>query len=168
MAGDIGLGTPGWASRLQDLRRRRPPAPRSPVGDGALGFGSALDDVGPGVGHQLCRKQKAASALEECPILLRPAARDRLHAIMYAPDRETAGRELEVFREAYRAEYPKAVAGLARREDDLLRFPQIRPCTGCTFGQPTRSIRGSALSGPGPGRRAALVHAGPGWPWPPE
>ncbi|MBN2464469.1 IS256 family transposase [candidate division WOR-3 bacterium] len=111
-----------WASLLRDLKRRGMRAPRLAVGDGALGFWKALDEVYPGVGHQLCWKHKVANVLDKLPKRLQAAAKDRLHAIMYAPDRDTARKELKVFREEYEAKYPKAVASLASHEEDLLRF----------------------------------------------
>jgi putative transposase len=111
-----------WASLLRDLKRRGMPAPRLAVGDGALGFWNALDEVYPGVGHQLCWKHKVANVLDKLPKRLQPSAKDRLHAIMYAPDRNTAGKELKAFREEYEAKYPKAVASLVGHEEDLLRF----------------------------------------------
>jgi len=111
-----------WASLLRDLKRRGMPKPRLAVGDGALGFWNALDSVFPEVGHQLCWKHKVANVLDKLPRRLQPAAKDRLHAIMYAPDRDTARKELKVFREEYEAKYPKAVASLVSHEDDLLRF----------------------------------------------
>ena len=111
-----------WASLLRDLKRRGMRAPRLAVGDGSLGFWNALEEVYPGVGHQLCWKHKVANVLDKLPKRLQAAAKDRLHAIMYAPDRDTARKELKVFREEYEAKYPKAVASLVSHEDDLLRF----------------------------------------------
>jgi len=41
---------------------------------------------------------------------------------MYAPDRDTARKELKVFREQYEPKHPKAVASLTSHADGLLRF----------------------------------------------
>lgn len=111
-----------WASLLRDLKRRGLAAPLLAIGDGALGFWNALDEVYPGVGHQLCWKHKLANVLDKLPKRLQAAAKDQLHEIMYAPDRATALKELKVFREEYEAKYPKAVASLTEHQEDLLRF----------------------------------------------
>jgi len=111
-----------WATVLRDLKRRGLPAPLVATGDGALGFWAALDEVYPGVDHQLCWKHKVANVLDKLPKRMQPAAKDRLHQVMYAPDRDTALKEIKVFREEYEAKYPKAVASLTDHQDDLLRF----------------------------------------------
>lgn len=111
-----------WAAVLRDLKRRGMPPPLAAIGDGALGFWAALDEVYPGVDHQLCWKHKLANVLDKLPKRMQPAAKARLHQIMYAPDRATALKELKVFREEYEAKYPKAVASLMDHLDDLLRF----------------------------------------------
>ena len=111
-----------WATLLRDLKRRGMRAPLLAIGDGALGFWAGLDEVYPGVDHQLCWKHKIANVLDKLPKRLQPAAKDRLHAIMYAPDRDTALKEIKIFREEHEAKYPKAVASLTEHQDDLLRF----------------------------------------------
>jgi len=86
-----------WSVFLRDLKRRGMEAPLLAVGDGALGFWNALDELYPGVAHQLCSKHKVANVLDKLPKRLQAPAKDQLHAVMYAPDRQTAHEEADAF-----------------------------------------------------------------------
>ena len=97
-------------------------APLLAIGDGALGFWNALDAVFPGVKQQLRWKHKLANVLDKRPNRLQGQAKAQLHEIMYAPDRETASGEIELFEELYEAKYPKAVTSLVSNQDRLLTF----------------------------------------------
>lgn len=155
-----------WASLLRDVKRRGMAAPLLAIGDGALGFWNALDDVYPGTGHQLCWKHKVANVLDKLPKRLQSSAKDRLHAIMYAPDRDTARKELKVFREEYDAKYPKAVASLVSHEEELLRFldypaehwVHLRTSNPIESGFGTVKARTKKTRGSG-SRRAAMAMA---------
>ena len=59
--------TESWSSVLRDLRGRGMPAPTVPVGDGALGFGSAARDVWPETAPQRDWCQKLANVLNKLP-----------------------------------------------------------------------------------------------------
>jgi transposase-like protein len=114
--------TESWLTLLRRLKRQGFVAPLLAIGDGALGFWNALDEVYPGVKQQLCWKHKLANVLDELPKRLQGQAKAQLHEIMYAPDRETATREIELFEKLYEAKYPKAVASLVSTQDRLLTF----------------------------------------------
>jgi transposase-like protein len=111
-----------WSTLLRDLKRRGLAAPLLAIGDGALGFWAALDEVYPGVPHQLCWKHKVANVLDKLPKRLQGQAKDQLHEVMYAPDRVTAEAEIKLLREVYEAKYPKAVASLTDHQAELLTF----------------------------------------------
>jgi putative transposase len=111
-----------WATLLRDLKRRGLAAPLLAIGDGALGFWGGLDEVYPGVPHQLCWKHKVANVLDKMPKRLQGAAKDQMHEIMYTPDRATAEAETKTFSETYGAKYPKAVASLTDHLAELLTF----------------------------------------------
>jgi putative transposase len=111
-----------WSVLLRDLKRRGLAAPLLAIGDGALGFWAALDEVYPGVPHQLCWKHKVANVLDKLPKRLQGQAKDQLHEVMYAPDRATAEAEIKTFRETYEAKYPRAVASLTEHQAELLTF----------------------------------------------
>ena len=60
--------------------------------------------------------------LDKLPKRLQGTAKDHLHAIMYAPDRATADKEMARFEEVYSAKHPKAVASLIDHRRKLLTF----------------------------------------------
>jgi putative transposase len=114
--------TESWASVLRDLKRRGMPAPVLAIGDGALGFWAALREVYPQTQEQRCWVHKIANVLDKLPKRLQPRAKDMLHEIMRAPDRESALEEMAHFSEELEARYPKAVETLTKDQDQLLRF----------------------------------------------
>jgi len=114
--------TESWASVLRDLKRRGMVVPMLAIGDGNLGFWAALRDVYPETREQRCWKHKIANVLDKLPKRLQARAKDMLHEIMYAPDRQTALEELALFSKEYGARYPKAVETLTKDRDRLLTF----------------------------------------------
>jgi putative transposase len=111
-----------WASVLRDLWRRGMTAPVLAVGDGNLGFWVALRDVFPETREQRCWKHKIASVLDKLPKRLQARAKAQLHEIMYAPDRESALEEIDVFQKEYGQRYTKAVQTLVKDQDRMLTF----------------------------------------------
>jgi putative transposase len=114
--------TDSWLSLLRDLKRRGMPAPRLAIGDGALGFWAALRQVYPETQEQRCWVHKIANVLDKLPKRVQPRAKDMLHEIMYAPDRQSALEDMERFCGEFEAKYPKAVACLLKDKDELLTF----------------------------------------------
>lgn len=111
-----------WASLLRDLSRRGMQAPVLAVGDGALGFWSALRDVWPETREQTCWVHRLANVLDKLPKRLQPKAKTLLREIMNAESRSAAEQGIEQFQEDYGAKYPKAVASLTRDPEKLLAF----------------------------------------------
>jgi transposase-like protein len=70
------------------------PAPVLAIGDGALGFWAALREVYPETREQRCWVHKIANVLDKLPKRLQAHAKEMLHKIMQAPDREEAQKEL--------------------------------------------------------------------------
>jgi putative transposase len=114
--------TESWASVLRDLKRRGMKAPVLAVGDGNLGFWAALRDVFPETREQRCWKHKIANVLDKLPKRLQARAKAQLHEIMYAPDRESALEEIDVFQKEYDPRYAKAVETLVKDQDRMLTF----------------------------------------------
>jgi putative transposase len=114
--------TESWASVLRDLKRRGMTAPALAVGDGNLGFWAALRDVFPETQEQRCWKHKIANVLDKLPKRLQARAKEQLHEIMYAPDRESALEEIAVFEEEYGKRYAKAVETLTKDQGRMLTF----------------------------------------------
>ena len=109
-----------WRELLVDLRARGlAAAPEIAVGDGAMGFWRALDEVFPGTRHQRCWQHKAANALNKVPRSVQPGMKAALREVRDAPDRAAAHAALAVFAEKYGAKYPKAVECLAKDQEAL-------------------------------------------------
>jgi transposase-like protein len=114
--------TESWAQVLRDLKRRGMRAPVLAIGDGALGFWSAVRDVWPETQEQRDWVHRLANVLDKLPKRLQPKAKRALREIMYAEAREDAESLVVQFAEAYGAKYPKAVASLRRDQAELLTF----------------------------------------------
>jgi putative transposase len=114
--------TESWLSVLRSLKRRGMDAPLVAVGDGALGFWSALREVWPEAKEQRCWVHRIANVLDKLPKRLQKPAKAALHEIMNAESRASAEEEIERFEKDYGAKYPKAVKSLRRDEDQLLTF----------------------------------------------
>jgi transposase-like protein len=111
-----------WADLLRDAKRRGMRAPVLAIGDGALGFWSALGEVFPQARPQRCWFHKIANVLGAMPKSAHPAAKKHLAGIWNAEDKEHAERAVKEFQAAYAAKYPKAVAKVVDDLDELLAF----------------------------------------------
>jgi len=109
-----------WASVLRGLKRRGMRAPVVAVGDGALGFWSAVADVWPETRHARDWCHKLGNVLDKLPKRLQPRAKALLREAMYADTREHAQEAIASFAEEYEAKYPKAVQCLRKDEEALL------------------------------------------------
>ena len=110
-----------WRELLVDVKARGLAiAPELAVGDGALGFWKALEEVFPSTRHQRCWVHKAANVLNKLPKSVHSQARRDLREVWMAPDKTAAERAIETFRAKYAARYAKAVACLAKDPDALL------------------------------------------------
>lgn len=112
-----------WRELLLDLKRRGiEAAPELAVGDGALGFWAALEEVYPGTRHQRCWVHKTANALNYLPKFVQAKAKSALHEIWMAPTRADAERAFDHFIATYQPKYPRAAECLAKDRDALLAF----------------------------------------------
>ncbi|MFL5994487.1 MAG: IS256 family transposase [Streptomyces sp.] len=111
-----------WAGLLRDCARRGMRAPVLAVGDGALGFWNALNEVFPDTRHQRCWVHKTANVLDALPKSAQPAAKRAIQEIYNAEDKEHAVRAVLDFERAYGAKYPKVVKRITDDEDELLAF----------------------------------------------
>ncbi|MGH7664434.1 MAG: IS256 family transposase [Gemmatimonadaceae bacterium] len=114
--------TESWAGVLRDLKQRGMRAPEVAIGDGALGFWSAVRDVWPETREQRDWVHRIGNVLDKLPKRLQPKAKAALQEIMKAESRASAEKDIEAFREEYGAKYPKSVATLTRDQDKLLTF----------------------------------------------
>ncbi len=97
-------------------------APEIAVGDGALGFWKALDEVFPGTRHQRCRVHKTVNIVDKVPLSVQATMKKDLREVYWAPNRAAAELAIDVFAEKYRAKYSRAVECLAKDRDALLAF----------------------------------------------
>src|ERR671933_871533 len=97
-------------------------APELAVGDGALGFWKALEEVFPAARHQRCWIHKAANVLSKLPKSLQANARQDLREIWMAPNRATAEHAVDTFRQKYAPKYTRAVDCLEKDCEALLTF----------------------------------------------
>jgi putative transposase len=112
-----------WRELLVEVKRRGLAiAPEIAVGDGALGFWKALDEVWPGTCHQRCWVHKTANVLNKVPKSVQPAMKADLREIHSAPDRAAAAKAITVFTEKYGTKYAKAVECLTKDRETLLAF----------------------------------------------
>ncbi|EKY27785.1 transposase, Mutator family, partial [Brevundimonas diminuta 470-4] len=96
--------------------------PEIAVGDGAMGFWKALDEVFPGTRHQRCWVHKIANVLNKFPKSMQPAVKADLREIWQAETRAVAQTAMNVFAEKYGAKYEKAVTCLTKDSVALLAF----------------------------------------------
>ena len=112
-----------WRELLVDLKARGLAAtPEIAVGDGALGFWKALDEIFPATRHQRCWVHKAANVLNKVPKSVQQNIKADLREVRDAPDRTTADAAIAVFVDKYGAKYPKAVECLTKDREALLAF----------------------------------------------
>jgi len=112
-----------WRELLIDVKQRGLQiAPEIAVGDGALGFWKALDEVFPGTRHQRCWVHKTVNVLDKVPLSVQANMKKDLREVYWAPNRAAAEAAIDVFAEKYRAKYGRAVECLARDRDALLAF----------------------------------------------
>jgi transposase-like protein len=101
-------------------------APELAIGDGALGFWSAVRDVWPETREQRDWKNpwvhRIGNVLAKLPKRLQPKAKAALREMMRAESREATEKEMERFRGEYEAKYPKAVAALLKGKEKLLTY----------------------------------------------
>ena len=112
-----------WRELLVDLKARGLAAPPEiAVGDGALGFWKALDEVFPGTRHQRCWVHKVANVLNKMPKSMAPAVKSDLRDVWQAETQAAAQAAMDTFAEKYGAKYDKAVACLTRDREALMAF----------------------------------------------
>jgi transposase-like protein len=112
-----------WRELLVDIKARGLSVPPEiAVGDGAMGFWNALDEVFPGTRHQRCWVHKTANVLNKFPKSMQPAVKADLREIWQAETRAAAEAAMDTFTKKFGAKYEKAVTCLIKDRDALLAF----------------------------------------------
>jgi len=112
-----------WRELLVDLKARGLSVPPElAVGDGALGFWKALDEVFPGTRHQRCWFHKVANVLNHFPKSMQPSVTAGMREISNAETRAAALAAIEIFKEKYAAKYERGVTCLTKDTEAMLAF----------------------------------------------
>ena len=98
-----------WRELLIDIKQRGLEiAPDLAVGDGALGFWKAIEEIFPGTRHQRCWVHKTANVLNKVALSVQVNMKANLREVYAAPTRAAAEAAIDVFADKYGAKYQKA------------------------------------------------------------
>lgn len=112
-----------WKEVLQELTRQGlSKAPLLAIGDGALGFWAALEEVFPSTKHQRCWVHKAVNVLDKMAKSVQPHAKKLIHDMYMAPTKEDGISAFNSFIKLYEAKYPKACECLQKDQKQLFTF----------------------------------------------
>jgi transposase-like protein len=109
-----------WAELLRDLKKRGMRAPELAVGDGALGFWSAIRDVFPQTRVQRDWVHKTGNVLDSMPKSVHSRAKAAIREITGAEDKKHAEDAIKAFADEFSAKWPKAVAKITDDKEALL------------------------------------------------
>ena len=112
-----------WKNLLIDLKERGlKEAPKLAIGDGALGFWGAMNELFPKTVHQRCWVHKTANILNKLPKSIQSKAKSMIHEIYHAENKKTALTAVKKFISRFSAKYPKATECLVKDEKEMLEF----------------------------------------------
>jgi transposase-like protein len=111
-----------WAELLRDLKKRGMRAPEIAVGDGALGFWSAIRDVFPETRHGRDWVHKTSNVLDSMPKSVHGRAKAAIKEITAAENKKEAGKAIKEFADEFSAKWPKAVSKIEDDKEALLAF----------------------------------------------
>jgi putative transposase len=112
-----------WSEALTDLKERGMSfAPSLAIGDGALGFWAAIEEIFPTTRIQRCWVHKTANVLDKMPKSVQKHAKAMMHEMYMAATKESALKAFEAFLSLYDAKYPKACECLRKDKEVLFTF----------------------------------------------
>lgn len=114
--------TQSWREVLLNLKARGMNAPELGIGDGAMGFWAAVEEISPNTRQQRCWCHKTRNGLNALPKSVQPKAKQALQDIWGAATQAAAEHAFDVFVETYEPKYPKATACLQKDREELLTF----------------------------------------------
>ena len=106
--------------KLNDRGLKSPP--KLAIGDGALGFWKALEEVYPETKWQRCWVHKTANILDKLLKSKQPEAKVDIHEIYNSETKAQAQQAFDRFLKVYSDKYPKAAQCLKKDRDKLLNF----------------------------------------------
>ena len=114
--------TQSWREVLLKLKSRGMNVPELAIGDGAMGFWAALEEVYPETREQRCWMHKTMNVLNCLPKSIQAKAKQALHGIWQAETREEAEKAFDLFLTTYEPKYPKAALCLQKDREELMAF----------------------------------------------
>lgn len=114
--------TQSWREVLLKLKSRGMNSPKLAVGDGAMGFWAALDEIYGETRQQRCWMHKTMNVLNCLPKSLQAKAKQALHNIWQAETKADAEKAFDLFIKIYDAKYPKSTLCLQKDRDELMAF----------------------------------------------
>ena len=112
-----------WSEVLTGLRLRGlETSPKLAVGDGALGFWTAMAKQYPSCKHQRCWVHKTANVLAAVPKSVQGKLREALQDIWMAETKANAEQAFKQTVARFGDKYPKAINKLMKDEEELLAF----------------------------------------------
>ena len=112
-----------WRELLVEVKSRGLTiAPEIAVGDGALGFWKAIEEIFPSTRHQRCWVHKTVNVLNKVALSVQVNMKADLREIYGAPTRAAAEAAIDGFADKYGAKYDKAVTCLTKDREALLAF----------------------------------------------
>ena len=114
--------TQSWREVLLNLKGRGMNAPKLAIGDGAMGFWAAMDEIYPTTRQQRCWQHKTMNVLNCLPKLSQPKAKAAIHDIWQAETKDHAAKAFDLFIKTYEAKYPKATLCLQKDREELMAF----------------------------------------------
>lgn len=125
----LGNVVPRWIcvpfkiNRLYDLTVEvRMNSPQLAIGDGAMGFWAALEEICPTTRQQRCWMHKTMNVLNCLPKSIQGKAKQGLHEIWQAESKAHAERAFDLFIATYEVKYPKAKVCLHKDREELLAY----------------------------------------------
>jgi len=114
--------TQSWREVLLKLKSRGMNGPELAIGDGAMGFWAALEEVYPETRQQRCWMHKTMNVLNCLPKSAQAKAKQSLHDIWQAETKADAEKAFDLFVKMYEPKYPKAAICLQKDRDEMLAF----------------------------------------------
>lgn len=114
--------TQSWREVLLGLKARGMNTPQLAVGDGAMGFWAALDEVYSETRQQRCWMHKTGNVLNYAPKSVQPKMKQALHDIWQAATKQNAEAAFDKFETLFEPKYPKAVQCLQKDREELMTF----------------------------------------------
>jgi transposase-like protein len=111
-----------WAELLRDLKKRGMRAPVLAIGDGALGFWTAVRDTFPQTRHQRDWVHKTANVLDALPKSVHARAKKAIKEITEAENKLEAKKAVKEFVGEFAIKWPKAAKKISDEQEALLAF----------------------------------------------